>query len=80
MVTKLIKIPTVTIKKAYSEENVFVKILKETDEFVIIDNYKDSELIEMGVSNDLIENRRTIKMYDEAIMIEETEESESDLK
>lgn len=80
MVTKRIKIPTVTIKKAYSEENVFVKILKETDEFVIIDNYKDSELIEMGVSNDLIENRRTIKMYDEAIMIEETEESESDLK
>ena len=77
MVTKRIKIPTVTIKKAYSEENVFVKILKETDEFVIIDNYKDSELIEMGVSTELIENRRTIKMYDEAIMIEQTAEKEN---
>ena len=77
MVTKRTKIPTVTIKKAYSEENVFVKILKETDEFVIIDNYKDSELIEMGVSTELIENRRTIKMYDEAIMIEQTAEKEN---
>lgn len=77
MVTKRIKIPTVTIKKAYSEENVFVKILKETEEFVIIDNYKDSELIEMGVSTELIENRRTIKMYDEAIMIEQTAEKEN---
>lgn len=70
MVTKTIKIPTVTIKKAYSEENVFVKILKETEEFVIIDNYKDSELIQMGVDEALLENRRTIKMYDEAVMIE----------
>lgn len=68
--TKMIKIPTVTIKKAYSEENVFVKILKETSEFVIIDNYKDSELIQMGVAEELLENRKTIKMYDEAVMIE----------
>lgn len=72
-VTKTIKIPTVTIKKAYSEENVFVKILKETDEFVIIDNYKDSELIQMGVDESLLENRKTIKMYDEAVMIENEE-------
>ena len=70
IVTKTIKIPTVTIKKAYSEENVFVKILKETDEFVIIDNYKDSELIQMGIDETLLENRKTLKMYDEAVMIE----------
>lgn len=69
-ITKTIKIPTVTIKKAYSEENVFVKILKETEEFVIIDNYKDSELIQMGVDEALLENRRTMKMFDEAVMIE----------
>lgn len=79
ILTKRIKIPTVTIKKAYNEANVFVKILKETDEFVIIDNYKDSELIEMGVSMDLIENRKTIKMYDEAIMIEEEEKENLEL-
>ncbi len=68
--SQTIKIPTVTIKKAYSEENVFVKILKETDEFVIIDNYKDSELLQMGVDESLIENRKTIKMYDEVLMVE----------
>lgn len=70
LVTKIIKIPTVTIKKAYGEENIFVKILKETEEFVIIDNYKDSELIQMGINESLLENRRTLKMYDEAVMIE----------
>lgn len=72
-IKKLITIPTVKIKKAYSEENVFVKILKETEEFVIIDNYKDAELIEMGVDTNLLENRKTIKMYDEAIMYDEEE-------
>ena len=69
-ITKIVKIPTVTIKKAYSEENVFVKILKETDEFVIIDNYKDSELIQMGVEEALLESRKTLKMFDEAVIIE----------
>ena len=73
IVTKTIKIPTVTIKKAYGEENIFVKILKETEEFVIIDNYKDSELIQMGVDEALLENRRTLKMYDEAVMVESDE-------
>ena len=72
--TKIIKIPTIKIRKAYSEENVFVKILKETDEFVIIDNFKDAELLEMGVDESLISNRRTIKMFDEAVMVEKSEE------
>ena len=40
--TKTIKIPTIRIRKAYNEEDVFVKVLKETDEFVIIDNFKDA--------------------------------------
>ena len=72
--TKTIKIPTIKIRKAYSEEDVFVKVLKETDEFVIIDNYKDAELLEMGVDESLITNRKTLKMFDEAVMVEKPEE------
>ena len=72
--TKTIKIPTIRIRKAYSEEDVFVKVLKETSEFVIIDNYKDAELLEMGVDESLITNRKTLKMFDEAVMVEKSEE------
>ena len=71
--TKTIKIPTIRIRKAYNEEDVFVKVLKETDEFVIIDNFKDAELLEMGVDESLITNRKTLKMFDEAVMVDVTE-------
>lgn len=61
-------IPTLRIVKAYNTQDVFVKILKETEEFVIIDNYKDVELREMGISEELIEGRSTLKMFDEALI------------
>lgn len=65
---KIIKLPTITIKKSYSQNDVFVKILRETEDFVIVDNYKDQELREMGISEDIITNRQTVKMYDECIV------------
>lgn len=70
---KQIKIETIRIKKAYSSVDVFVKVLKETDEFVIIDNYKDTELIEMGIDEETLKNRPTMKMYDEVLMLEGVE-------
>ena len=41
---------------------------------MIIDNFKDAELLEMGVDESLITNRKTIKMFDEAVMVEKVEE------
>ena len=67
-ITKQIQLPTITVKKAYNTETVWVKILKETKDFVIIDNYTDSELFEMGLSESDISSRSTIKMYDEALV------------
>ena len=67
-ITKQIQLPTITVKKAYNTETVWVKILKETKDFVIIDNYTDSELLEMGLSESDISSRSTIKMYDEALV------------
>ncbi len=67
-VTKTIKIPTVTVKKAYYDTEVFVKILKSAKGFVILDNYTAEELAEMGVSQEMIDNRGTIKLYDELLV------------
>ena len=67
-VTKTIKIPTVTVKKAYYDTEVFVKILKSAKGFVILDNYTVEELEEMGVSQEIIDNRGTIKLYDELLV------------
>lgn len=66
--TKQIELATIKIKKAYYTEDVFVKILKETDDFVIIDNYKDSELEQMGIGEEVLKNRATLKLYDEALI------------
>ncbi len=68
MVTKTIKIPTVTIKKAYYDTEVFVKILKSAKGFVILDNYTTEELEQMGLSEEMINNRGTIKLYDELLV------------
>lgn len=67
-VTKTIKIPTVTVKKAYYDTEVFVKILKSAKGFVILDNYTTEELEEMGVSQEMIDSRGTIKLYDELLV------------
>ena len=66
--TEKITIPTITVQKAYGTYNVYVKILKETADFVIIDNYKDSELVEMGIPEEQLSGRNTIKMYDECVV------------
>ncbi|MBQ9280064.1 MAG: hypothetical protein IJ215_03335 [Clostridia bacterium] len=66
--SQTVMIPTVTIKKPYGIYDVFVKVLRETSDFVIIDNYKDSELLEMGISEEVVAGRNTIKMYDECVV------------
>lgn len=62
-------VPKVTVKKAYYMTDSFVKILKETDDYVIIDNYTDDELRELGVDEAFIKDRYTIKMYDEVLVV-----------
>ncbi len=45
--------------------------MREAGDFVIIDNYKDEELQSLGVQEEIISNRNTLKLYDEAIVIRE---------
>ncbi len=63
-----VTIPTVTIKKANYTQEAYVKVIREAGDFAIIDNYKDNELSELGLTENMIENRSTIKMYDEVII------------
>ena len=50
-------------------DKIYVKVLKESDKYSIIQNYDDSkELVEKGLSKEEIENRRKITMYDEIEM------------
>ena len=62
-------VPTVTIKKSSYTQDVFVKIVREAGDFAIITNYEDKELLNLGVPEELIEDRQTLKMYDEAVLI-----------
>ncbi len=68
--TQTIQVPTVSVKKAYYNPTVFVKILKSAKGFVIIDNYKTEELEQMGLSQEVISNNGTIKLYDELIVVD----------
>lgn len=53
-------------KRVGYTDKIYVKVLKQSDKYSIIENYDDSsELTEKGVSKDEIENRKKIAMYDE---------------
>ncbi|MBQ8206161.1 MAG: hypothetical protein IJZ77_01700, partial [Bacilli bacterium] len=63
-----INIPQITIKKSSYTEEAWVKIVKEAGDFVIVENYTDDELLDLGISEDIVSDRNTIKMYDEVIV------------
>lgn len=59
---------SVRVKKAGFTETAFVKILKEFDNYVIVDNYTTEEYMEMGFSEEDIENFVTLKLYSEVLV------------
>ena len=52
-------------KKSGSYEKILIKILKQNDNYCIIDNYDTEELQELGFNSDEIDEFKKIKMYDE---------------
>lgn len=56
----------VICKRAGYTDKVYVQILKKGDKYSIIKNYETSnELIEKGISEDFVKNRKKISLYDE---------------
>lgn len=58
----------VKVKKASFSENAYIKILKEFDNYAIVDNYTEQEYLEMGFSDKDIANFVTLKLYSEVIV------------
>lgn len=66
----------VQVQAAGYQKEVWVKVEKSVEEFSIIENYEDEELITMGIPEEKLEERYEISMYDEVILHEERYESE----
>ena len=64
----VVTLDSVSIKRAGFEETAYVKILKEFDNYAIVDNYTNSEYLAMGFSEQDIANFVTLKMYSEVIV------------
>jgi len=47
---------------------ILIKILKETDNYCIVDNYNYEELNGMGYSNEEIKKMKDISLYDEIVI------------
>lgn len=55
----------ITRKRVGYTDNIYIKILKQSDKYSIIENYTIAELREKGITEEVIQNRRTISLYDE---------------
>jgi len=58
----------VKLEEAGYQKEVWVKIEKYVDEFSIIENYEDEELLELGIPEELVDERQEISMYDEVVL------------
>lgn len=65
---KIVTLPTVTTIESTYQDDVWVKVVRNTDKFSIIENYTDDELLEMGLTEEMVKNRSEIQMYDEVIV------------
>ncbi len=54
--------------KTTSSEIILVKVKRQNDTYSIISNYTDEELLEMGISQEDINKRTKIKLYDRLLV------------
>ena len=56
-------------RAGYDDKKIYVKVLKENEQYAIIENYTDSqELLDKGLSEEEIRNRSKIALYDEIVL------------
>ena len=56
-------------RAGYDDKKIYVKVLKENSQYAIIENYTDSqELLDKGVSEEEINSRSKIALYDEIVL------------
>lgn len=52
-------------KKVGYTDKIYVKILRQSEQYSIIENYTNAELTEEGLSAEEVKNRKVISLYDE---------------
>lgn len=65
---KIANISMVTVQNAGYKEDVWVKVIRESGNFVIIDNYSENELQKLGIDKNKISQNGSISLYDEIII------------
>lgn len=60
-------------KKNADLQKILINILKENDNYCIIDNYNSEDLLNLGYTTEEINNMKTIKLYDEIVVNPELE-------
>lgn len=65
---KIATISAVTVQEAGYKEDIWIKIIRESGNFAIIENYSDEELLELGIDKNQINNNGSISLYDEIII------------
>lgn len=68
---ELAKVKAVNVQKAGYTQEVWIKVEKTVDNFSIIENYEDEELLTLGIPEEMVEGRKKISLYDEVIIQEE---------
>ena len=74
-----IKVPNSAIKyedkfayvirnRAGYNEKIFVKVLRQNDNYSIVENYSTAELEEAGYDISTLDNKKSISLYDEIIV------------
>lgn len=58
----------VKLAEAGYQKEVWVKVEKYVEDFSIIENFEDEELIALGIPEEMIDNRYEISMYDEVVL------------
>ncbi|MBQ9313850.1 MAG: hypothetical protein IJ220_02450 [Clostridia bacterium] len=59
---------SVKIKKVGFDETAYIKIVKEFDNYVIVDNYTTQDYLDMGFTEQDIANFVTLKLYSEVLV------------
>ena len=53
--------------RAGYQDKIWIKVLRKNDKYTIVDNYSNTELRELGYSEDEIKGRKTLTLYDEIL-------------
>lgn len=54
--------------KAGYAEKIYVKVLRQNDTYSIVENYKDEELLELGMNLEDVKKRSELNVYDEILI------------